>query len=156
MDKEDALICFEEHIRMLEQEYDDEKERERRRQKRIQRKNRESFLVRWFFSMPTDSNTFLVADPVDRVQIGEHMIASRVIEKKIALLICFYAPFCIVLYGTRILADYLHELNVLPLLLPCFCSDCMYANSLVYSYDTYMTPVIFLSHVGTVLLQICA
>ena len=45
MDKEDALICFEEHIRMLEQEYDDEKERERRRQKRIQRKNRESFLV---------------------------------------------------------------------------------------------------------------
>ncbi|XP_076461336.1 pre-mRNA-processing factor 40 homolog A-like isoform X2 [Babylonia areolata] len=45
MDKEDALICFEEHIRMLEQEYDDEKERERRRQKRIQRKNRESFVV---------------------------------------------------------------------------------------------------------------
>lgn len=45
MDKEDALICFEEHIRMLEQEYDDEKERERRRQKRIQRKNRESFIV---------------------------------------------------------------------------------------------------------------
>ncbi|KAK7473354.1 hypothetical protein BaRGS_00035402 [Batillaria attramentaria] len=45
MDKEDALICFEEHIRMLEQEYDDEKERERRRQKRVQRKNRESFLV---------------------------------------------------------------------------------------------------------------
>ncbi|PVD30955.1 hypothetical protein C0Q70_10231, partial [Pomacea canaliculata] len=45
MDKEDALICFEEHIRMLEQENDDEKEREKRRQKRTQRKNRESFLV---------------------------------------------------------------------------------------------------------------
>ncbi|XP_074658879.1 pre-mRNA-processing factor 40 homolog A-like isoform X1 [Tubulanus polymorphus] len=45
MDKEDALICFEEHIRMLETEYDDEKERERRRTKRLQRKNREGFLV---------------------------------------------------------------------------------------------------------------
>lgn len=45
MDKEDALVCFEEHIRMLEQEYDDEKEQQRRRTKRIQRKNREGFLV---------------------------------------------------------------------------------------------------------------
>ena len=45
MDKEDALVCFEEHIRMLEQENDDEKERERRRIKRQQRKNREGFLV---------------------------------------------------------------------------------------------------------------
>ena len=50
MDKEDALIAFEEHIRMLEQEYDDEKERERRRTKRQQRKNREGFLVSFFFS----------------------------------------------------------------------------------------------------------
>jgi hypothetical protein len=49
MDKEDALIAFEEHIRMLEQEYDDEKERERRRTKRQQRKNREGFLVSFFF-----------------------------------------------------------------------------------------------------------
>ncbi|XP_053374392.1 pre-mRNA-processing factor 40 homolog B-like isoform X4 [Mercenaria mercenaria] len=45
MDKEDALVCFEDHIRMLEQENDDEKERERRRIKRQQRKNREGFLV---------------------------------------------------------------------------------------------------------------
>jgi len=45
MDKEDALVCFEEHIRMLEQDYDDEKERDRRRVKRRQRKNREGFLV---------------------------------------------------------------------------------------------------------------
>ncbi|XP_060083789.1 pre-mRNA-processing factor 40 homolog B-like isoform X2 [Ylistrum balloti] len=45
MDKEDALVCFEDHIRMLEQEFDDEKERERRRVKRQQRKNREGFLV---------------------------------------------------------------------------------------------------------------
>lgn len=45
MDKEDALICFEDHIRLLEQENDDEKERERRRYKRNQRKNRESFIV---------------------------------------------------------------------------------------------------------------
>ncbi|GFO50262.1 pre-mRNA-processing factor 40-like protein a [Plakobranchus ocellatus] len=45
MDKEDALVCFEDHIRLLEQENDDEKERERRRVKRNQRKNRESFIV---------------------------------------------------------------------------------------------------------------
>ncbi|GFR81602.1 pre-mRNA-processing factor 40-like protein A [Elysia marginata] len=45
MDKEDALICFEDHIRLLEQENDDEKERDRRRHKRNQRKNRESFIV---------------------------------------------------------------------------------------------------------------
>ncbi|XP_035826647.1 pre-mRNA-processing factor 40 homolog A isoform X2 [Aplysia californica] len=45
MDKEDALVCFEDHIRLLEQENDDEKERERRRLKRNQRKNRESFIV---------------------------------------------------------------------------------------------------------------
>lgn len=49
MDKEDALICFEEHIRLLEQENDDEKERERRRVKRQQRKNREGFLVSCHF-----------------------------------------------------------------------------------------------------------
>ena len=46
MDKEDALVCFEDHIRLLEQDNDDEKERERRRVKRNQRKNRESFVVR--------------------------------------------------------------------------------------------------------------
>ena len=45
MDKEDALVCFQEHIKMLEQEYDDERERDRRRHKRQQRKNREAFLV---------------------------------------------------------------------------------------------------------------
>ena len=45
MDKEDALICFEDHIRMLEQEHEDERDREKRRQKRQQRKNREGFLV---------------------------------------------------------------------------------------------------------------
>ena len=45
MDKEDALICFEDHIRMLEQEHEDDRERDKRRQKRQQRKNREGFLV---------------------------------------------------------------------------------------------------------------
>ncbi|CAH8594741.1 unnamed protein product [Schistosoma haematobium] len=45
LDKEDALVCFEEHICMLEQEHDEDKERERRRQKREQRKNREAFIV---------------------------------------------------------------------------------------------------------------
>lgn len=44
MDKEDALIVFEEHIRTLEREEEEEKEREKRRLKRQQRKNRDQFL----------------------------------------------------------------------------------------------------------------
>lgn len=43
MDKEDALIVFEEHIRTLESEENEERENEKRRQKRLQRKNRENF-----------------------------------------------------------------------------------------------------------------
>ncbi|RZF34952.1 hypothetical protein LSTR_LSTR010044 [Laodelphax striatellus] len=43
MDKEDALIVFEEHIRSLEIEEEEEKEVEKRRQKRLQRKNRDNF-----------------------------------------------------------------------------------------------------------------
>ncbi|KAJ8982596.1 hypothetical protein NQ317_005068 [Molorchus minor] len=45
MDKEDALIVFEEHIRVLEKEYLEEKEREKRRMKRQCRKNRDQFLA---------------------------------------------------------------------------------------------------------------
>ncbi|CAG9804715.1 unnamed protein product [Chironomus riparius] len=45
MDKEDALIVFEEHIRALEIEETEEKENEKRRQKRLQRKNRDNFLT---------------------------------------------------------------------------------------------------------------
>ncbi|KAJ6630483.1 Pre-mRNA-processing factor 40 like A, partial [Pseudolycoriella hygida] len=45
MDKEDALIVFEEHIRTLEREEDEEKEREKKRNKREQRKNRDAFLA---------------------------------------------------------------------------------------------------------------
>ncbi|XP_056643050.1 pre-mRNA-processing factor 40 homolog A isoform X1 [Diorhabda sublineata] len=45
MDKEDALIVFEEHIRVLEKEYLEEKEREKRRLKRQCRKNRDQFLA---------------------------------------------------------------------------------------------------------------
>ena len=45
MDKEDALIVFEDHIRALEREEEEEKEREKRRQKRQQRKNRDQFLA---------------------------------------------------------------------------------------------------------------
>lgn len=44
MDKEDALIVFEEHIRVLEKEYFEEKEREKRRRRRQSRKNRDQFL----------------------------------------------------------------------------------------------------------------
>ncbi|XP_059477896.1 pre-mRNA-processing factor 40 homolog A [Neocloeon triangulifer] len=43
MDKEDALIVFEDHIRELEKEEEEEKEREKKRTKRQQRKNRERF-----------------------------------------------------------------------------------------------------------------
>ena len=50
MDKEDALLCFQDHIKLEEQEYDDEKERERRMLRRVQRKNREAFLVSTGFS----------------------------------------------------------------------------------------------------------
>ncbi|XP_018089429.1 pre-mRNA-processing factor 40 homolog A isoform X1 [Xenopus laevis] len=45
MDKEDALICFEEHIRTLEKEEDDEKQKTLLRERRRQRKNRESFQI---------------------------------------------------------------------------------------------------------------
>ncbi|XP_072265713.1 pre-mRNA-processing factor 40 homolog B isoform X3 [Pyxicephalus adspersus] len=45
MDKEDALICFEEHIRTLEKDEAEEKEKSRLRERRQQRKNRESFQV---------------------------------------------------------------------------------------------------------------
>lgn len=45
MDKEDALICFEEHIRALEREEEEERERARLRERRQQRKNREAFQV---------------------------------------------------------------------------------------------------------------
>jgi len=45
MDKEDALIVFEQHIRELEQEEEEERERNKKRVKRLQRKNRDSFLL---------------------------------------------------------------------------------------------------------------
>nr|CAG4640855.1 EOG090X064W [Eulimnadia texana] len=45
MDKEDALIVFEKHIRELEQEEEEEREREKRRIKRLQRKNRDAFMT---------------------------------------------------------------------------------------------------------------
>lgn len=51
MDKEDALIVFEEHIRALEKEEEEEKEFEKKRIKRQHRKNRDQFLVSFkFFS----------------------------------------------------------------------------------------------------------
>ncbi|CRK98441.1 CLUMA_CG011798, isoform A [Clunio marinus] len=45
MDKEDALIVFEEHIRALEVEDIEDREMEKLRQKRLQRKNRDNFLT---------------------------------------------------------------------------------------------------------------
>ena len=46
MDKEDALIVFEDHIRELEKEEETEKDKERKRNKRQQRKNRDQFIGR--------------------------------------------------------------------------------------------------------------
>ena len=40
MDKEDALIVFEEHIRQLEGEEEEDKENIKKREKRQERKNR--------------------------------------------------------------------------------------------------------------------
>lgn len=51
MDKEDALIVFEQHIRELEHEEEEERERSKRRNKRLQRKNRDSFLVWTIFCL---------------------------------------------------------------------------------------------------------
>ncbi len=45
MDKEDALICFEEHIRQLERDEDEGREKQKMIQKRGYRKCREGFLV---------------------------------------------------------------------------------------------------------------
>lgn len=44
MDKEDALIVFEEYIRALEIEDVEDRDNEKKRQKRLQRKNRDNFL----------------------------------------------------------------------------------------------------------------
>lgn len=45
MDKEDALICFQDHIKLLERETEEEKEADRKITRRRHRKNREAFVV---------------------------------------------------------------------------------------------------------------
>ena len=45
MDKEDALIVFEEHIRALEKVHEEEMEGQKKYLRRSYRKNREAFLV---------------------------------------------------------------------------------------------------------------
>ena len=42
MDKEDALVAFEDHIRELEKEWEMERDKEKKRTKRLQRKNRDA------------------------------------------------------------------------------------------------------------------
>lgn len=49
MDKEDALVVFQDHIRVLEKDDTDERDREKKRQKRQARKNRDNFLVSFNF-----------------------------------------------------------------------------------------------------------
>jgi pre-mRNA-processing factor 40 len=50
MDKEDALIVFEDHIRQLEKSHEDESEILKKYIRRTNRKNREAFLVRILFN----------------------------------------------------------------------------------------------------------
>jgi hypothetical protein len=50
MDKEDALIVFEDHIRELEKVHEEEIEAQKKYIRRTNRKNREAFLVRSSFS----------------------------------------------------------------------------------------------------------
>jgi pre-mRNA-processing factor 40 len=44
MDKEDALIVFEKHIKELEKEEEEERGEEKKRKRRIERKNRDGFI----------------------------------------------------------------------------------------------------------------
>ena len=44
MEKEDALIVFEDHIRELEGEEESERDKEKKRVRRLQRKNRDAFI----------------------------------------------------------------------------------------------------------------
>ena len=44
MEKEDALIVFEDHIRELEAEEESERDKEKKRVRRLQRKNRDAFI----------------------------------------------------------------------------------------------------------------
>ena len=45
MDKEDALIVFEDHIRQLEKDEEEDRERVKTKQRRQERKNRDNFIV---------------------------------------------------------------------------------------------------------------
>lgn len=69
MDKEDALICFEEHIRALEKEEEEEKQKGLLRERRRQRKNRESFQVTEkmlnFYLVPTEELSALLSYQLD-------------------------------------------------------------------------------------------
>jgi hypothetical protein len=59
MDKEDALIVFEDHIRELERIHEDGIEGQRKYIRRTNRKNREAFLVRIDFIEICKNNIFL-------------------------------------------------------------------------------------------------
>ena len=50
MDKEDMLIAFEDHIRGLEREEDEGRQKDRERERRKFRKNRDAFLVEYQYS----------------------------------------------------------------------------------------------------------
>ena len=53
MDKEDALLVFEKHIKELEREEEEEREQEKKRKRRLERKNRDGFIVSSLMSKHT-------------------------------------------------------------------------------------------------------
>lgn len=78
MDKEDALICFEEHIRALEREEEEERERARLRERRQQRKNREAFQV----SFPLPGS--------ERSSAPDHSLFTHALPPRPGILLCLY------------------------------------------------------------------
>lgn len=70
MDKEDALICFEEHIRALEKEEEEEKQKTLLRERRRQRKNRESFQAR----VSKTSYAIAYASDLQKITVQIHVL----------------------------------------------------------------------------------
>jgi pre-mRNA-processing factor 40 len=61
MDKEDALIVFEDHIRQLEKTHEDDIEIQRKYIRRTNRTNREAFLVKIFHNYFSNKSFFCIS-----------------------------------------------------------------------------------------------
>ncbi|XP_041118014.1 LOW QUALITY PROTEIN: pre-mRNA-processing factor 40 homolog A-like [Polyodon spathula] len=95
MDKEDALICFEEHIRALEKEEEEEKQKSLLRERRRHRKNRESFqkfldelhdhgqlhsMSAWMEMYPTVSSNIRFANMLGQPSFGVYSVGSTPLD----------------------------------------------------------------------------